>query len=306
MRKIFVVTDYACNSACLSCAKRSDETGRLSLEQIVAKIDLIKPSKEDYVEISGGEPTLRKDLLDICRHIKANYDTTLVILSNGRKFKDLSFAREVKKVGVDRVMTTFYSPEEELHDFITRRRGSFSDAVTGLKNLQEIGVPISVKTIVLRQNYEQLPQFVRFAYDTFPSAWVSIHGLIIRGRANENKVQIVARYKDIKPYLEAALDVAIERQKNLGVFVIPACTIDPSYWPYLSINWKQITRTMIYISPEETVFGNMDVSQPEYCSKCLISANCSWAWESAWKEYINLFGTRELNRVTADKLRHKK
>lgn len=304
MRKIFLVTDYACNNACISCAKKLDEKGRLSLGRIIEKIDLIKPSKEDYIEISGGEPTLREDILDICGYIKKNYTTNIIILSNGRKFKDKSFCEQIKNIGVDRVMTTFYSPYEKKHDMITQRKESFLDAASGLKNLEDIKLPISVKTIILKQNYQELPDFVNFAYDAFPSAWVSIHGLIMRGHANDNRENLVVRYEDMKQYVESALDEAIKREKNLGVFIIPSCTLDPSYWQYLGINWKQMTKEMIYISPEETVFGNLDVAQPRYCSDCLINENCSWAWESAWKEYIDMFGTKELNKITASRLRY--
>lgn len=300
MRKIFLVTDYACNSSCVSCAKKTNERGFLSLEQIIEKINLIKPSKTDSIEISGGEPTLRRDILDICSYIKSHFDAHLVLLSNGRKFNDPIFARQVKETGVDRVMSTFYSPYEVVHNLITQRNESFDDTVLGLKNLEAIGMQISVKTIVLKQNYQQLPDFVCFAYDTFPTAGVSIHGLIMRGRADDNKQELVVRYKEVKPYLERALDVAIERQKNLGVFLIPTCVIDPSYWSYLSVNWKQMAKEMIYISPEETIYGNLDVSQPTYCDDCLMSDHCSWSWESAWKEYIHLFGTEELNRLSID------
>ncbi|MEK6857881.1 MAG: radical SAM protein [Nanoarchaeota archaeon] len=303
MRKIFFVIDYACNSDCISCAQKTSEKGKLSLNQIIEKIDLIKPTKEDYVEISGGEPTLRKDLFDICNYIKSNYDTNLILLSNGRKFKDKKFSQKIKDIGIDRVMTTFYSHNAQKHEFITQREGSFAETMQGLKNLQEINVPISVKTIVLKQNYEELPDFVNFAYDTFPSAWVSIHGLIMRGQAYDNREQLIAKHNDVKPYVEKALDEAIKRNKNLGVFIIPSCTLDPCYWQYLSINWKQMANEMIYISPEETVFGNMDTAQPEYCKDCLINKNCSWAWESAWKEYVDLFGTDELSKVIHQKLR---
>lgn len=290
--------DYNCNNACISCAKKSDEKGYLSIDQIIQKIDKIQPSEQDYIELSGGEPTLRHDLFDICDYIKSTYNTNLIILSNGRKFKDLSFAKQTKESGVNRVMTTFYSHDAEIHDFITRKEGSFDDSVEGLKNLENIDLPISIKTIVLNKNYRQLPDFVNFAYDTFPSAWVSIHGLIMRGQALDNKDKLAVRYKCMKPFLEGALDVAINRNKNLGIFVIPACVVDPFYWEYLSINWKQMTKTMIYISPEQTIYGNLDVAQPAYCTDCLVSDHCSWAWESAWKEYIDLFGTNELNKIT--------
>ena len=304
MRKIFLVTDYHCNNACISCAKRLDEKGMLSLEQIMQKLDSVQPTKDDYIEISGGEPTLRPDILDICRSINSRYNTNVVILSNGRRFKDASFVEQIRNTGVSRVMTTFYSPHQEIHDCITQREGSFLEAVAGLKNLEAAGVPISVKTIILKQNYTDLSDFVSFAYDTFPSAWVSMHGLILRGHAKDNQKDIIIQYASIKPHIEKALDTAIKKNKNVGVFILPSCIIDPAYWAYLSINWKQITKTMIYISPEETILGNLDTTQPEYCKDCLINHNCSWAWESAWKEYIALFGTAELNKVTKDNVRY--
>ena len=197
-------------------------------------------------------------------------------------------------------MTVFYSHDEEKHDSITQKDGSFKDTIMGLKNLEDVSLPISVKTIILKQTYQELPDFVKFAYDTFPTAWVSIHGLIMRGRAQDNNEKIAVRYKDIKPHIEIAIDQAIKRDKNLGIFIIPTCIIDPYYWPYLSVNWKQMTKEMIYISPQESVFGNLDVAQPEYCSTCLIDEHCSWSWESAWKEYIALFGIEELNKITMD------
>ncbi len=305
MRKIFVVLDYLCNSECKSCAKKSEEGGSLSNNQVLEHLDSVNPQKEDYIELSGGEPTIRKDLVALCNEIKSRYDTNLVILSNGRRFENLDFAKEIKESGVNRVMTTFYSSYEETHDALTQRPGSHKESVRGIKNLEDIGLPISVKTVILNQNYKQLPDFVSFAYDTFPSAWVSLHGLVIRGYARDNAEEVVPRYKDINPFVEDALDIAIERKKNLGVFMIPSCTIDPIYWKYLSINWKEMSKRMVYLSPEEAVLGNMEISQPDYCNGCLIGANCSWAWESGWKEYIDLFGTEELNKITRDKVRWK-
>ena len=107
----------------------------------------------------------------------------------------------------------------------------------------------------------------------------------------------------MKPFIEDALDEAIKREKNLGIFIIPSCVIDPSYWGYLGHNWKQMSREMVYISPESTFLGNPNIEQPEYCSGCIVNEDCSWAWESAWKEYTKMFGTEELNKVTLSQLR---
>lgn len=297
MRKIFFVLDYKCNNLCISCARKRIEKGGFSFEEVKKWFNKVKPEKYDLIELSGGEPTLRGDIIEICKFLKSNFRSTLVILSNGRRFKDKEFARKAKDAGVDRVMTTFYSHKADKHDSITRVKNSFAETLEGLKNLQELGVELSVKTIILKQNYKELDKFVDFAFDTFPNAWVSIHGLILRGIAKENYKQIVTRYSETAPYIEKALDVAEKHKKNIGLSIIPTCTIDPYYWKYCNVGWKETSENMIYISPEEQNLGGMEAEQPAYCKGCLITDRCSWAWESAWKEYIELFGTGELKKV---------
>ena len=107
------------------------------------------------------------------------------------------------------------------------------------KNIEFFLVTASICTqelIILNQNYKRLSGFVDFAYETFPSAWVSLHGLIMRGQAKINKDFVVARFRDIKTFVEDALDTAIANNKNWGVLMIHYCTIDLYYWKYLLIN----------------------------------------------------------------------
>lgn len=297
MRKIFLVTGYPCNNFCISCAKKPEEKGFLSLDQLKEKLMEINLSKEDCVEISGGEPTIRPDLFDLCKFIKEETGAMIVVLTNGRANKDLGYCKKMKKAGIDRVATSFYSHKPEVHDSITQVEGSFEETFEGLKNLEKIGIPISVKLIILKQNYKEIKDFVKFVKENFPSAWPSIHGLIMRGKAYEVRKEVSVRYPEMKPYIEEALDYSIAEKLNLGVFIIPTCNLDPYYWKYLSKSWKNIIHDMVYISPEETVIGNLDSECPEYCKDCDVNENCSWAWESAWKEYINLYGIEDLKKI---------
>ncbi|MBU4502995.1 MAG: hypothetical protein KKA79_10455, partial [Nanoarchaeota archaeon] len=183
------------------------------------------------------------------------------------------------------------------HDKIICSKNGFNEALKGLKNCEAVGINISIKTIILKQNYKELDKFVEFAFKNFQNPWVSIHGLILRGIAKENYEKIITRHSEVAPYLEKALDVAEKYKKNIGLSIIPTCIIDPYYWKFCNVGWKETSEKMVYISPEEQTFGDMDAEQPKYCKGCKITNHCSWAWESAWKEYIQLFGTNELNKI---------
>jgi MoaA/NifB/PqqE/SkfB family radical SAM enzyme len=305
MRKIFLVTGYSCNNFCISCAKKPEEKGFLKLGEIKKRLEKINLGKEDSVEISGGEPTIRPDLFELVEYIKKT-GARVIVLTNGRVNENIEYCKKLKEAGVDRIATSFYSHKERIHEEITQVKGSFKETFEGIKNLLKIEIPVSVKLIILKQNYKEIKEFVKFAYDNFPGAWVSVHGLIMRGKAYLVREKIGAKYSEIKPYLEKALDYSISRGKNLGVFIFPTCVLDPYYWKYLGKGWKKIIHEMIYISPEETIIGNLDSGCPNYCKDCEVNNNCSWAWESAWKEYTQLYGTSELKKIKFDKYRIQK
>src|SRR5437868_857858 len=75
-----VITTYRCDSRCSMCHIWKNPTHpdyEIDLETL-AKL----PTGFDYINITGGEPTIRKDLPDICRLLNPK-TKTLEISTNG-------------------------------------------------------------------------------------------------------------------------------------------------------------------------------------------------------------------------------
>ena len=60
----------ACNLNCFFCYGPSKKATEMSTAETFQCIDLLKKGGVDFVSITGGEPTLRTDLIEIVRYIK--------------------------------------------------------------------------------------------------------------------------------------------------------------------------------------------------------------------------------------------
>ncbi|MEP1208410.1 MAG: radical SAM protein [Rhizobiaceae bacterium] len=61
----------ACNLNCFFCYGPSKDAAELKTESILRCIDILKGGGVEFISITGGEPTLRSDLLTIVAHVKS-------------------------------------------------------------------------------------------------------------------------------------------------------------------------------------------------------------------------------------------
>ncbi|MDP2922972.1 MAG: radical SAM protein [Candidatus Omnitrophota bacterium] len=114
-----------------------------------------------WLDITGGEPFLRKDLPDIC----AKFDTySLTIPTNGFDPALISeMTQEIRK-RTSAVMNIAVSIDgfEATHDEI-RSKGSFQRAIETLKLLKQIkGIKVRIITVLCERNYDETIDFMRF------------------------------------------------------------------------------------------------------------------------------------------------
>src|SRR4030095_7190721 len=59
-----------CNEVCVHCYQIQGRKGEMSTEEIKTVLDELADMGVLFLTLSGGEPTLRKDFLDIVRHAR--------------------------------------------------------------------------------------------------------------------------------------------------------------------------------------------------------------------------------------------
>lgn len=150
-----------CNEVCVHCYQVQGQKGELSLERIKAVLDELAELGVLFLTLSGGEPTLRSDFLDIVRHAR-DRAFAVKIFTNGLTMTP-ELARALSELAVQEVQISLYSPRAEVHDWVTRVPGSFTKTTNAVRYLRAEKIAVVVKTPVMRMNEDDLDGWLALA-----------------------------------------------------------------------------------------------------------------------------------------------
>jgi radical SAM protein with 4Fe4S-binding SPASM domain len=114
-----------------------------------------------FLALTGGDPTMRKDLFDIIEAAcDRSFAVTLQTNATLLKKKDIERMGRLKTLRVD---VSVYGARPETHDYMTRVPGSFAGTMRSLELLKENGVPIIFKVIVCGFNLDEVEEIAALA-----------------------------------------------------------------------------------------------------------------------------------------------
>jgi MoaA/NifB/PqqE/SkfB family radical SAM enzyme len=210
MKRVDVKVGFRCNNFCKFCVQGDKRVGLPSKELSVivqALQDGARTGAKGLV-LTGGEPTLHRDLLEIVRRAKALGYQAIQIQSNGRLFCYDKLCRSLIAAGATEFSPALHGSRAEIHDFLTGAPGSFLETVAGIRNLKKLGPRIMTNTVITKPNYRDLPAIARLlvalGVDQYQFAYMHL-----TGRAGEHKTWLAARKHLIEPYVKKGLDVGI-------------------------------------------------------------------------------------------------
>lgn len=175
---------YACNLRCSHCLTDSGpgRGGTLGREQALRVVDILAAAKVLYLSLAGGEPFLRRDILELLARI-ANTGMRVDIATNGFHVPE-RIVRGLRELPVFHIQVSIDGIGTE-HDQFRGRPGSFENACSTLRRLQDEGLSTSISTTVTRQNVDSLSQIVDLAVALGCSAFKAIP-FIPAGRGQRN------------------------------------------------------------------------------------------------------------------------
>lgn len=154
---------YACNLACVHCLSSSGrrDPRELSTEQCMAIIDELERMQVFYVNIGGGEPTVRPDFWELVDYATA-HRVGVKFSTNGVRISEEVAARLAASDYVD-VQISLDGATAEVNDAV-RGAGSFAMATRALENLAAAGfADPKISVVVTRHNVDQLDDFTALA-----------------------------------------------------------------------------------------------------------------------------------------------
>ena len=157
---------YACNLSCAHCLSSSGrrDPRELTTEQCEAVIDELQRMQVFYVNIGGGEPTIRPDFWHLLEYA-VDHQVGVKFSTNGVRITPERAAFLASTDYVD-VQVSLDGATAEVNDYV-RGPGSFEMAQRALTNLQNAGFrDAKISVVCTRENIEQLDEFKAMA-DSF-------------------------------------------------------------------------------------------------------------------------------------------
>jgi len=163
------ITDR-CNYKCVYC--RTGQVGaqyaELSTADYLRLIRSFVSLGIEKVRLTGGEPLLRKDLVEIVSELaswrtQSGNPLDIAITTNGHLLEDL--ANPLKNAGLSRITVSMDAVDQATFERVTRVTGSFPAVVRGIRAAQEAGLGrVKVNCVLLRGfNDDQVEGFAHFA-----------------------------------------------------------------------------------------------------------------------------------------------
>ena len=152
---------WQCNQKCLHCYAAHQPYGmapQLDTDQWMAVIQKCRDAGIPQLTFTGGEPTMRNDLVKLVR--AAQWFVTR-LNTNGRLLT-APLCRELYDASLDAVQVTLYSADPAVHNALVGAPG-FEDTVSGIRNAVAAGLNVSVNTPLcsLNRDYRATLEFVR-------------------------------------------------------------------------------------------------------------------------------------------------
>lgn len=295
MKRIDLKTGFLCNNNCHFCVqgdkKRFGNRGKAELKKY------LKKSAEDgyqSVVLTGGEPTIRPDIIELVGYAQKLGFKLIQIQSNGRRFAYLDFCKKMIVAGANEFAPALHGHTPDLHDYLVCSPGAFAQTVMGIKNLKSLGQAVITNTVITKSNYRHLPEIakllVKLKVDQFQLAFV--HAL---GYAATNFDSVVPEKSLVESYVKMALDIGIKSGVKVMTEAIPYCFMR-GYEKYVAE--EAIPETKIFdlnqiiknFTEARRMRGKIKGAK---CVECKYFKKC----EGPWREYPEYFGWREFKPI---------
>jgi radical SAM protein with 4Fe4S-binding SPASM domain len=194
---------YRCNDNCYFCYTGGPQkTPELSTAEWKTVIEKLWDSGIPQIVFTGGEPTLREDLVELIEHSK-EFVTGLV--TNGRKLASL--AEALNRAELDYVQVSWESHLPEIHDRMVGVPGAWKETHEGIVRSLQNNLSVVTNTTLTKDNLAYFPDQIK-AGSELGLKLMACNTLICSGRGTCGKKENGITTEELKSTLSRALEAA--------------------------------------------------------------------------------------------------
>jgi len=190
--------------------------------KLIAQIDAMADNGFLGFDLTGGEPTLHPDIVEIIRHATSRgLSTRMITLAQFLTTKGL--LDRLLDAGLTDILFSYHSCDEKL--FAKMTGGKLDKMHAAMDILDERGIAYGTNAICIGENYQSLPDIAR----AIVGRNVYVANFILMNAyyqwADGKAATVRARYVDVATYLREAVDILEEHGIAVNIRYAPLCTV---------------------------------------------------------------------------------
>ncbi|RMH05710.1 MAG: radical SAM protein [Nitrospirae bacterium] len=193
-----------CNLKCAHCyldatTKAGGGSDELTTEECRTLINQIaEVNRGCLLVITGGEPLVRPDILEIVRHAVAQ--GFMVVLGTNGMLIDDRMAKTLVDIGVMGVGISIDSLDPSKHDAFRGVAGAWKAAVAGIEACKRHGLQFQIHFSAQPMNYRELPDVVEWAHHLGAKV-LNVFFMVCTGRGEELTDISPTQYEEVLTFL---------------------------------------------------------------------------------------------------------
>ncbi len=148
LRSLRVSVTDKCNFDCIFCHREGQVgSGELSTDEILTVAEVLYDVGVFHVKLTGGEPLLRRDIVEIIEGLKNIGYKDVSLTTNG--YLLAKYARQLKDAGLDRINVSLHSLKRDIFKKITNV-DALDKVLEGVERSIEVGLNVCLNFVLLR------------------------------------------------------------------------------------------------------------------------------------------------------------
>jgi MoaA/NifB/PqqE/SkfB family radical SAM enzyme len=181
---VFWEITRSCALACSHCraeAQPHRHPEELDSAEALRLIGQLAAWKPPMLILTGGDPLMRRDALDLVREA-ANAGLHVGLSPSAtQRLLQTDFA-QLKSAGVQRMSLSLDGATRETHDAFRGVSGTYDRTIEAVRRAHEVGLSLQINTTLTRGNMPEYEDFKRLMFELKPAMW-SLFLLVPTGRA---------------------------------------------------------------------------------------------------------------------------
>lgn len=154
---------FKCNFKCQACSiwkKSFPELNNEEWLEIASDIKKYFP-ENTFVEINGGEPLLRKELVfKLIKSLKKKFKT--VTLNSNGSLIGCTTLRKLEEAGLDAIKISFYSLRKKTVNSLRGTEDAYGKTLDAIRLLQNSNIKLEIGVLITSENIDDLEELITY------------------------------------------------------------------------------------------------------------------------------------------------